>query len=331
MLAFVIFFRPASKAQQRLPVIERFQNLDLVGNIIFLGAAVMLFLALELTTQGEPWDTARIIGLLCGFGVVALLFVVWQWWRQDRALIPPAVIMQRSVAASCILAFLIYAALLAHTYFLPIWFQAVLGKSALESGVDMIPYFIVNAFFSILAGVLVSIIGYYVPPCLIGNAIATVGCGLLTLLSPNTTTAEWVGFQILVAAGFGLSIQQGFTAVQTVLPRDQVSIGTAAVVACQSFGGAIFVSVGNNIFQKELMVDLERNPIPGVDVAKVISAGATAFRDLVPEDVLPTMLVVYNDALRKVFIATIPLAGLAFFATFFIEWRSVKVKRSKVV
>lgn len=328
MLALVIFFRPTTKAQHRMPVLERFRNLDLVGNVIFLGAAVMLFLALELTTQGEPWGTARIIGLLCGFGVASTVFVAWQWWRQDSALIPPAIVMQRSVAASCILAFLIYAALLAHTYFLPIWFQAVLGKSALQSGVDMIPYFIVNAFFSILAGVLVSVIGYYVPPCLIGNAIATAGCGLLTLLSPNTTTAQWAGYQILVAAGFGLSIQQGFTAVQTVLPRDQVSIGTAAVVACQSFGGAIFVSVGNSIFQKELMASLTRNPIQGVDVAEVISNGATAFRDLVPEDVLPAMLVVYNAALRKVFIATIPLAGLAFFTAFLLEWRSVKVKKT---
>lgn len=324
MLAFLLLFKPKPKGEHGMSVLSRVNNLDLVGNIIFLGAAIMLFLALELTTQGESWGTARIIGLLCGFGVTSILFVAWLWWKQDRALIPPAVVLQRSVATSCILAFLIYSALLAQTYFLPIWFQAILGKSALESGVDMIPYFLVNAFFSLLAGILVSVVGYYVPPCLLGNAIATVGCGLLTTLSPGTSTAKWAGYQILVAAGFGLSIQQGFTAVQTVLPREQVSIGTSAVVACQSFGGAIFVSVGNSIFQNELLALSAANPIPGVDIRKIISSGATAFRDLVPEDVLPSLLPVYNNALRQVFIATIPLAGLAFLASFFLEWRTVK-------
>lgn len=288
----------------------------------------MLFLALELTTLGESWGSATIIGLLCGFAITFTIFIVWLWWRGDNALLPPSIITQRSVAASCILAFLIYSALLAHSYFLPIWFQAVLGKSALQSGVDMIPYFVVNAVFSFVAGVFVSVVGYYVPPCLIGNAIATVGCGLLTMLSPSTSTVEWAGYQVLVAAGFGLSIQQGFTAVQTVLPRHQVSIGTAAVVACQSFGGAIFVSAGNSIFQNQLIVLWEKQPVQGVDIRNIISSGATAFRDLVPESVLPDLIVIYNDALRQVFLATIPLAGLAFFATFLLEWKSVKAKPS---
>jgi hypothetical protein len=143
------------------------------------------------------------------------------------------------------------------------------------------------------------------------------------LLQPDTPTARWVGFEILVSAGFGMAIQQGFTAVQKTLPLDEVSIGTAAVVACQSFGGAIFVSVGNTILQSELM-KLGKS-LPGVDITEVISAGASKFRETVsdPAD-LPALLVVYNAALQKVFLATIPLAGLAFISTLFLEWTSVK-------
>lgn len=193
----------------------------------------------------------------------------------------------------------------------------------------MIPYFVVNAFFSVIAGIFVSVIGYYIPPCLAGNAIATVGCGLLTMLSPNTTTAQWAGFQVVVAAGFGLCIQQGFTAVQTVLPADQIAIGTAAVVACQSLGGAIFISIGNTIFQGHLLEASSRNKIPNIDIREVIAAGATAFRSSVPPESLPALVREYNEALRMVFVAAVPLAGLGLLSSLCLEWKSVRGRETK--
>lgn len=313
-------------AQHDLALRDKILALDLVGTVLLLGAVVMLFLALEEAVGGKAWNSAQIIGLLCGFGATAIVFILWLWRKKESALIPPTIVCQRTVAASCIMAFMIYAALLMQTYFLPLWFQAVLGRTALESGVDMIPFFVVNAFFSLVAGIFVSVVGYFVPPCLVGNAIATVGSGLLALLSPDTTTAQWAGFEIVVAVGFGLSLQQGFTAVQTVLPIDEIPIGTAAVVACQSLGGAVFVSVGNSIFQEYLRGAFKEHAIPQMNLQNVIAQGATAFREIVPPELLPTLIRIYNDALRQVFYAAIPLAGVAFFVSFMMEWKSVKQK-----
>lgn len=120
-----------------------------------------------------------------------------------------------------------------------------------------------------------------------------------------------------------MAIQQGFTAVQIVLPLDEVAVGTAAVVAFQSLGGAIFVSVGNTILQNSLYEASASNALPGVDIQAVLDAGASDFRRLVPADVLGGFLTIYNDALRKVFIAAIPMAGLAVVAACFMEWRNV--------
>ncbi|KAG4217440.1 hypothetical protein PC116_g34079, partial [Phytophthora cactorum] len=196
-------------------VTQRLISLDLVGNVILLGAAVMLFLALESTLTGADWASAEVIGLLCGAGVAAIVLVGWLRWKKDRALIPPAIAKQRTVAASCLMAFFTYGALLIHTYFLPIWFQAILGYSAIHSGVAMIPYFVANALFSVFSGIFVSAVGYYTPPAILGSAIGTVGCGIIMFFNPTMSTGMWIGFEILASAGFGMSIQQGFTAVQT--------------------------------------------------------------------------------------------------------------------
>ncbi|KAI1106159.1 MFS general substrate transporter [Jackrogersella minutella] len=324
IIVMILVYHPRPHEGPRPKIMDRLVKLDLVGNVILLGSAVMLFLALEYTLTGAAWASAEIIGLLCGAGIMAIIFVMWLWWKKDHALIPPAIAKQRTVAASCMMAFFTYGALLIHTYFLPIWFQAILGYSAIESGVAMIPYFVSNALFSVFSGVFVSVVGYFAPPAILGTAIGTVGCGIITLFYPGMSTAMWIGFEILASAGFGMSIQQGFTAVQTVLGPEDLAVGTAAVVASQSLGGAVFISVGNSVFQNRLEALVQQTDIPGIDVRDVISAGAVAFRNVVPADDLPALLTLYNAALHTVLVVGVPLGGLAFLSCCFMQWKSVK-------
>lgn len=322
--AIVLFFNPSKRAEIRRGIFERLTDLDIVGNLLLLGACIMLFIALQVTTQGIAWSSAEVIGLLVGCGVVAVLFNLWQWWMGDKALMPPRIITQRTVAASCGQALMTYGALISMTFFLPIWFQAIRGESAIQSGVNMIPFFLVNAAFSLAAGIFVSKVGYATPPSVVGSAIGTIGAGLMTLLRVDATTAQWVGYLILTSAGFGMSIQQGFVAVQTVLRDDELAVGTSAVVAAQSLGAAVFLSVANSVFQNQLLRASASHIVPDMDIKELIDGGAAAFRELVPADKLPLMLEVYNKALTAVFTVSIPLGALAAVISCFIEWKSVK-------
>lgn len=154
------------------------------------GNAIMLFLALQFTEQQIPWGSSKVVGLLVGCGLAFILFCVWQWWKADGALMPPRIMGQRTVAASCASAFFIYSAVLIHVYYLPIWFQAVKNDSAIHSGVNMIPYVVANALLSLLAGVFVSNNGYFIAPAIIGMAIATISYGLLSTIGPNTSSSS---------------------------------------------------------------------------------------------------------------------------------------------
>ena len=321
-----MFFKKStvSKTKARPKWIQRILKLDLIGNVILLGAAIMLFLALQYSEQQYSWSSGRVVGLLVGFGLTVVIFIVWLWYKGDDALLPPKIVTQRTVAASCGAAFFIYGTTLLHAYYLPIWFQAIKGASAVHSGVNMIPYMCANALLGLIAGIFVSKNGMFAPPAIVGCAIGTIGCGLLATMHANTSTATWVGYEILASAGIGMAIQQGFSAVQTALPLEQVPIGTAAVVASQSAGGAIFVSVGNTLLQNHLLSKNNANSIPGVDVRTIIEQGATNFRQNVPAEALPALIHLYNRALQGVFIAAVPLCGLAFICSLCMEFRSVR-------
>ncbi|KAL1961590.1 hypothetical protein VTN77DRAFT_1416 [Rasamsonia byssochlamydoides] len=328
MLVIAFFFKSSKQGRRETGFFRRLLQLDIVGSLLVLAAFVMLFLALEYNNKQYAWSSPLVIGLLCGFGATLLIFVAWQWYRKDRALIDPSILMRRTVAGSCIMAFFIYAVMLLHGYYLPIWLQAIKGVSTERSGVDMLPFVLPNAIFSLLTGIFVTKTGYFAPPAIIGCAIATAASGMLSTLEPTTNTAQWVGYVFLVAAGVGIAIQQSFTAVQAVLRLDQIPVATAAVTCFQSLGGAIFISIGNSILSNELRraASKANELLRGIDIEAIIAAGATQFRSTIGPSTLPAVIAVYNAALQKVFVAAVPLAGLAFVSTLLLEWRSVKNK-----
>lgn len=179
---------------------------------------------------------------------------------------------------------------------------------------------------SILAGVLTKITGYYTPFMIAGVCFVSVGGGLLNTLQVDTPQAKWIGYQLLYGFGMGCSFQGPNLAAQTVLRKRDVSIGTSLMFFSQLLGGAIFVSVGQNVLNNELSKRL--SSLPGFDAEKVQSSGATSLTNL-PDSIKPKVLREYNESLRKVFQVGLIMACLSIFGALLMEWRSVKEEEKK--
>lgn len=112
-------------------------------------------------------------------------------------------------------------------YYLPIWFQTIKGKSAVQSGVDLLPMVLVIAGTSIINGQIISRIGYYTPSFILGLCISAVGAGLITTLRVGSSEGRWVGYQILYGFGLGCASQAPNMAAQTVLDKKNIAIGAS--------------------------------------------------------------------------------------------------------
>jgi hypothetical protein len=148
---------------------------------------------------------------------------------------------------------------------------------------------------------IVSKLGYYAPFCIAGCALAAVGSGTLSLLTPTSGAGIWAGFQIIAAIGRGITQQQPMTAIQTILPKEKLAIGNAFVMFMQLLGGALFISFGQTLFSSQLKIALPHFA-PEVDASAVFAVGATAFRTVVPEASVPGVVLAYNRALTRVFV-----------------------------
>lgn len=114
------------------------RKLDLIGFVFFAGFAIMIELALEWGGSDYAWNSATVIALFCG-GVVALaVFICWELHVGDVAMIPPVVMRKRQVWTSSLFLGFFSGAMLCFSYYVPIYFQAVKGVSAVLSGVYML-------------------------------------------------------------------------------------------------------------------------------------------------------------------------------------------------
>lgn len=179
---------------------------------------------------------------------------------------------------------------------------------------------------SIFSGLTVSRIGYYAPMMIASAVIMPIGAGLVYTFNINTSEGMWIGYQILVGFGVGLGMQQGALAAQTVLKKEDVPIGVTLMMFMQQLGGAIFVSVGQNVFSNKLVQGITRL-LPNVSPQLIVNTGATDLRRIFSGDELSQVLVAYNEALQNVFLISVVLACLSIFGALALEWRSVKGKQ----
>ncbi|ROW00329.1 hypothetical protein VMCG_07322 [Cytospora schulzeri] len=307
---------------QNIP--EILWSLDPLGFIAFVPSIVCVLLALEWGGTTYAWNSGQIIALFIVFGVTLLAFVGIQTWLGEKATIPARIATQRTVWSACIYTLCLTGTFFLMVYFIPIYFQAVKGVSALQSGIDTIPLIVPQVLALIMAGILTSKLGYYMPFIYIAVVVSSIAAGLLTTLRPSTTAANWIGYQILFGFGIGCGFQLPQIAAQTVLPFKDIPTGIAITLFFQSLGGSIFVSAGNNVLNDRLVRYITALKLESVNAEDVIEAGATAWRSVVPAESVDVVVDAYSRALRDTFRVGLITVCLSCIGAAFMEWKSVR-------
>lgn len=211
-------------------------------------------------------------------------------------------------------------------FYLPFYFQAIKGTTAEESGIRTIAYLVSITISSVVIGGLITVVGWYAPFMWFGGAVFTIGAGLLYTLKVDSPAGQWIGYQILAGIGAGAGVQIPFVAVQVVTSQNDMPTANACVMFFNSLGGALSISIAQNIFVNTLTKEIPKY-VPGFDPKIVANAGATNLRRVVPAQLLPGVLHGYNNAIVTAFILAIATSGIAFFVSLGMEQRSVKGKK----
>ncbi|KAI1350632.1 MFS general substrate transporter [Xylaria sp. FL0043] len=323
---FLLFCLPQQPPTQlALPWNEQIKQFDLPGTFCIVPSIISLLLALQWGGSMYPFNDGRIIALFVLAGVLAIAFAGVEVWQGDNATLPGRIMKNKNILGGVWFGVFISGAILIFTYYLPIWFQAIQGVSATQSGIRTLPAVLGLVLFSIIGGGAATALGQYVPLLLISSIVASVGAGLLSTLKVDSTIGYWFGYQALMAAGVGLGAQNVMLVGQVAVPHVDMAMAISVMSFSQTLSSSIFLAVAQAVFQNSLESTL-RAHTPEVDPGDVINGGVTAIRRLVTAEQLPSVLRAYNSAIMQTIYIAVAASGLSIAGALIMDWLSLKKK-----
>lgn len=237
-------------------------RIDVPGAVTLVVGAVALLLGFSWAGTEYPWGSWQV--LTC-FALAALFLGLCFFVIEPRAVEPivtPALFRNRIFAISVLASFLVSAGMFGAIMYIPLFLQAVVGKSATNSGTLLTPMMLGFIASSLVGGQILARTGKYRILALSGLAVATVGNLLLWRMPVSASAGLVIRNMIVVGLGIGVLMSLFTIVVQNAFPLPKLGEVTSNLQFFRSIGGTIGVAVLGTImtnrFQHELTARLPR-------------------------------------------------------------------------
>ncbi|MFE9770489.1 MFS transporter [Streptomyces sp. NPDC005931] len=221
------------------------RRLDLPG--AFLVTAGLATLAFGISqTEAEGWTaTATLVPLLAGAALVALFLLVEA--RTRAPLMPLGLLRLRAVSSANVAMFLCGAAMFCMWFFMTLYAQNVLGYSALEAGLALVPSSLAVIIGSQLAPRLMRSAGPRAVAVL-GTLIAVAGFGWQSTMSADGTYPTAILFPgILMMLGGGLAATPLAALATSGAAPQEAGLVSGLVNTSRTMGGSLGLAVMSTI------------------------------------------------------------------------------------
>jgi MFS family permease len=233
-LAIVSFYYKESPEHSK-------QRIDWLGASSLVGAIVSLMFALELGGKSYAWDSLPILGLFAGFALLTIIFLVAEK-RAAEPIISFRMFKNRLFASSNALGMFSGAAFIIASVYIPIFIQGVLGGTATNSGLVLLPMMLGIVVSATVGGSIMSKFSYraiMIPPVF----VLLAGCALLTTLNEDSSRFLITVYMVMVGLGVGASFSVLSNAAVHSFPMNQQGAANATLTFLRSFGMTLGITV----------------------------------------------------------------------------------------
>ncbi|KAK7402977.1 hypothetical protein QQX98_011253 [Neonectria punicea] len=235
--------------------LTRMRQIDFLGAFTLIIAVVALLAGLD-SGSNLGWSHKVTLVSLSLAPVLFALFVFVEIKVASNPFAPGHIIFDRSLFACYLANFFGVAGQLAILFFMPLFFQAVQGNSATQSGVLLVPGMIAGVLASLFSGWFIKRTGrfYWITVSGYGLLLFSIlPLGLSVLF--RSTGGEVLGL-VITSLGAGC----GITTTLVGLLANAAVEDTAVVIACsylfRSLGSSIGISTSSAVLQQVLRAQL---------------------------------------------------------------------------
>ena len=330
-----LFFLPIPFGLIALSFIVRFLHIpheakqtkfDTWGAMTLIPSLVLILLATTWGGNMYDWNSTTIVGMYVA-GAVFLGGFIFAELRAEDPLLPLRMFAQNIFTMSVLATFMLSVAMFGAIMYVPVYAQIVLGASATNSGVILMPLSIAMIITSIIVGLMITKTGRYKAFMISGLAILIAGYVLLAMLDADSSKLALSGILVVIGFALGLSMQVFTLVVQNSAKAGEMGIATAAVQFFRNLGS----TVGTAILGTAMSSSLQDNIMAHLPVkmqqqiaasGQSIDAGSaldTSAVGSLPAPVKEAVRLGMADSMHTVFITAIPFVVIGLLFTILIK------------
>ncbi|MBV1701182.1 MAG: MFS transporter [Hyphomicrobiales bacterium] len=231
---------------KRLPRHERPHRLDWLGAVLLIGATTTMLLGLSWGGSVYDWNSIQIILVTLLSAVLWASFVA-RLIQADEPLIPLSVLGNQVVATGMLSACFGMGTFIGMTIYMPIYMEGVLGLTASQSGLALIPLMVGTVTGATISGRVMTFAVHYKRLPLIGLAFSIFATLLLAFGSQNMGFAAFEALLAMLSIGIGSILPVSTIAIQNAVGLHELGTATASANFFRSLGGAISVAIFGTI------------------------------------------------------------------------------------
>ena len=216
--------------------------IDYSGIITFTLALSSIFFTITLLGNLSTYPPFVIAGILIFSAFMFILFVL----AEKRSLEPilPLDLFQNSIFnVSSLESFLASALMFSGIIYIPLFAQGVLGMSATNSGLIMIPMLLSLTITSVITGEIISRTGRYKKLVIAEFIITGIGVVFLSTMNVNTSYYQLLLYSTILGIGSGMAYNIFNVAVQNAFTLSEIGIVTASMRFFRNVGMIVFVPI----------------------------------------------------------------------------------------
>ncbi|MDV3221398.1 MDR family MFS transporter [Intrasporangium sp.] len=315
--------------------ISRFLHLEHVREPTVIDRAGIGLLALTLVLVLVPvslggttwaWGSAEVIGMLAAGALTLVAFIAVER-RAVEPVLPLHLFRSSIFTLSNIASFMVSVMMFGAMIYLPVYAQGVLGVSATNSGLILMPMSVAMIGLSIIAGLVITKTGRYKLQTLFGLLLMGAGFWMLVRLDYEASELDLTVAMVVFGIGLGIAMQVYTLIVQNAAARRDLGIATASTQFFRNVGSTVGTAVFGTIMAGGLAANIAVHLPPGaaerlaasgqeVDAGSVLDPSVLAN---LPAEVVAGVQRGLADSLNAVFLWGLVPFALALVATVFIK------------
>jgi EmrB/QacA subfamily drug resistance transporter len=190
----------------------------------------------------DSWTAGNVV---VGLGAGIVLLSVFAWWEShaDNAMLPVRFFRNMSFTGASLAISMVMFGLFGSMFFMSQYFQSVLGFTALETGIRLLP---IAGTMVVISPMSAQIAARFGIKFTVGLGILLAALGMLyysQVAEVDTSYATIVPSLIVVSAGMAMAMSPATDSIMGAVPINKAGVGSAMNDTTRELGGALGVAI----------------------------------------------------------------------------------------